>query len=469
MADAERFDAVVIGAGAGGLTVAVGLAALGRRVALVESAAVGGECTNAGCIPSKRLLHLSRDPGGRGGREVLREVRRTRDGLAARERVEIAATPGVHLIEGTARIAGPGTVAIATAAGERRIAARHVVVATGSRPRPAGVPGLDGAAVTNEDLFDITEVPGHLVVLGGGAIGVEMAVAFRRLGSAVTVVEAGPRLLPAADPEASGVLEAALAAQGVAVMTRSTAAGFDGAARVLEISSADGVTRVGEVDRVLVAVGRVPSVAGLGLEGAGAAVGPGGVAVDSWARAAPGVWAVGDVTAAAHQTHAANAQGRRAVQRIVAPWLPLGRRPVVPTAVFSDPEVAWIGPGDAELARRLDLRATMRIRIDLRDTDRGLTDGVEHGFVAVRAMRVTGRILSATVVGPAASELIAVLAVAMRARMSLYGVHRTVFPYPTFAGTIGAVADEFVRRTLPRLHREGAAYLCHRIPSGRRT
>lgn len=228
----------------------------------------------------------------------------------------------------------------------------------------------------------------------------------------------------------------------------------------------DGAGAVAGVDAVLMAVGRAPNVAG--FEDA-VATGPGGIAVDGWGRtSAEGVWAVGDVTPVAHQTHAANAYGRRIVQRIALPWiLPIGRPPVIPDAVFSDPEVAWVGPTPPELSRRCHTGTLMRLRVDLAGTDRGLTDGVRHGFVAITAVRLTGRVVSATVVGPHASDLLPLLTFAVARRTSLLRLQRQVHAYPSFAGTIGAVADEFARRTLPHLRTEAAAYGRYRWRRGR--
>ncbi len=170
----------------------------------------------------------------------------------------------------------------------------------------------------------------------------------------------------------------------------------------------------------------------------------------------------------AHQTHAANAYGRRVVQRIALPWIPpVGRPPVIPDAVFSDPEVAWVGPSADTLARRCHPEALVHLRVELAATDRGLTDDVRHGFVAITAVRLTGRVVSATIVGPHASELLPLLTYAIARRTSLLRLQRQVHAYPTFAGAIGAVADEFARRTLPHLGAEAAAYGRYRWRRGR--
>ena len=462
------YDAIVIGAGSGGLTVAVGLAGFGRRVALIEAARVGGDCTNVGCIPSKRLIHLSRDPGLRADPvRLLASVRATRDGLSAKEDHEMSTAENIELIRGRASL-GPGRrVLVTTGAGDRELTARNVVIATGSRPRILDIPGLPPERLlTNESLFDLEEPPEHLAIVGAGPIGVEMACAFARLGTLVTLIDLESRVLSMADPEASEALEAALLDQGVGVRLGATVRRYDSGRHALEIDGPDGPETLPGVGAVLVAIGRAPNVEDFGDQ---VTVGPRGIAVDGWGRtSASGIWAVGDVTPLAHQTHAANALGRRIVQRIALPWLPLRKRlPTIPSAVFSDPEVAWVGPTAHERAVRCHPKALMHLRVDLADTDRGLTDGVRHGFVAITAVRLTGRVVSATVVGPAAAELLPLLTFAVARGTSLLRIQRLVHAYPTLAGAIGAAADEFARRTLPNLRAEATAYLRYRLLRGR--
>lgn len=472
MAEPEpRYDAIIIGAGSGGLTVAVGLAALGRRVALIECGSVGGDCTNVGCVPSKRLIHLSRDPALRTDPvRLLAAVRETRDGLAAREADEFAHMKDVELIRGRASLAPGRRVSVEDSAGGPRseLTAPHVVIATGSRPRPLAIPGLPPERLlTNESLFEITRAPAHLAIAGAGAIGVEMACAFARLGTRVTLIDLAERVLPAADPAASKVLGAALADQGIDVRLGTRILRADPPGDALIVDGPAGSGRIEGIDAVLVAIGRVANVEAVASV---VATGPAGVAIDAWGRTSvPGVWAVGDVTPVAHQTHAANAYGRRVVQAIALPWIPrLGGPPAIPSAVFGDPEVAWVGPTAAERAARCHPEALVELRVDLADTDRGLTDGVRRGFVAVTAVRLTGRVVAATVVGPGASDILPLLTFAVQRRVSLLRIQRMVHAYPTFAGAIGAVADEFARRTLPNLRAEAVAYGRYRwarIPS----
>ncbi len=456
----DPVDAVVVGAGSAGLTVAIGLAGLGRRVALVESGAIGGDCTNTGCIPSKALIHeATNGSGSADGAAALAQTRRRRDELAERESHDVPATPGVELVEGRATVLAGGRVEVVDRDGSSRtITGRHVVIATGARPRPLPIDGLPGEIMlTNETLFEQTAMPGNLVVIGGGAIGVEMACAIRRLGSRVTIVTRGPGVLTGEDPAAAAVLLSALRHQGIAVRTGTVPMCFD--ARSNELTLADGST-VDGVDRVLIAVGRAPRVEGLELKQLGVEVTHAGIVTDHRGRTGvDGLWAVGDVTTISHTTHGANAYGRRVVQAIAFPYLPVRDRPiVVPTAVFSDPELASVGLVISDIERRWPPAARCRIEIDLATLDRAHTDEVLHGIVVVDAERLTGRVLRATIVGPHASESIGVMTLAVHHRVSLHRLYRLVHPYPTFAAAWGKVADEFARITLPRLPREGAAW-----------
>jgi pyruvate/2-oxoglutarate dehydrogenase complex dihydrolipoamide dehydrogenase (E3) component len=503
-ADAERFDAIVIGAGAGGLTVAIGLARIGRRVALVEGGEVGGDCTNVGCIPSKTLLDLAArlragglapgsDAWAAAAAAALAEVRRRRDALRAHESEMLATEPRLELVRGRGRLTAAGGVEIDIAGGgARRLRSPRVVLATGARPLRIDLPGLPPDRVwTHRDVFEAAAPPSHLAVLGGGPIGVELATAFARLGSRVTLVEALPRLLPAGEPEASAVVADALRRLGVDVRLGVRATGFEAAGGTLALAPADGAAgggagaagdpaagldaapnaAVSGVDRVLLALGRRPAIDGLttvpgGLEALGIRVGRQGIVTDAAHRTTRrGVYAIGDVSAArgggerAKFTHAANAQGRRLVRHLTLPWLPLTPEGDYPAVTFGDPEVAQVGPPLAALRERVHPAAIVSQRVDLADLDRGLTLGLREGFVLLHARRFSGRLLSATVVGPHAGELIQLLTWAQRRRLTLWQLSRHVVAYPTLAEGIKRAADAFVFATLPALPRELGVYL----------
>ena len=469
----EHFSTIVIGAGSGGMTVAIGTAGLGREVALIEGKHVGGDCTNVGCVPSKTLIHLAKHfKPGMNPDEVLCEVSRKRDALRDKETEEVKHLKKVTFIEGWAKFTAPKEIEVALkAGGTKKLTADNIVIATGARPRMIDIPGLPPEMVlTNESLFDLTNLPKHLVIVGAGVIALEMAFAFQKLGTKVTMFALDRRPLTTAIPEASEVIQAELDKRGITLYCGTVAKACDVSTQSLILKSGEEEITLTGVDKVLVAVGRVRNLESLGLEQAGVKVDPRmGVLVNSFGEAnVKGVYAIGDITPTSAFTHSANAQGRRVVQRIAFPFLPLAKKePLFPNATFSDPEVAAVGLTERELAEKYHPQLIKRIRVDFKDhTDRDYTDGIERGFIIVDAVRLTGQILSATVVGPYASEMISFFTLAMSQRISLHKIYRLVYPYPTFSSGILKVADFFMRDTLPNIGKELAAYLKYRFAKG---
>ncbi|MEN9934158.1 MAG: hypothetical protein RLZZ387_737 [Chloroflexota bacterium] len=465
---ADTFHTIVIGAGSGGLTVAVGVANMGKPVAVVEALHVGGDCTNVGCVPSKTLIHQAEERGSVYQVEALAEVRRKRDALRGKETHEFGKLANLSLVFGRARLLDRRRVMVALPGdGERVLTAQHIVIATGARPRRLDIPGLPPERMlTNETIFELPAAPRHLAILGGGVIGMELAFAFRKLGSRVTVVTTAPRVMDKFSPEVSEALAEALCEREIAVYAAASAHSYDEAAATLRVQQGERVTALVGVDYVLVAVGRQRNVEGLGLEVAGVRFSlRDGIATDSYGRTnVPGVYAIGDVTATSAFTHSANAQGRRVAQRILFPLLPArAPEPHYPSATFSDPEVATAGMRREQIAARYHPALIRRIRVDLvTQTDRGYTDDLRRGFITVDAVRLSGRILAVTIVGPRASEMISLFTLAIQERISLYKLYRVVYPYPTFSSGIQKVADAFLRETLPHLRGELGVYLRYR-------
>jgi dihydrolipoamide dehydrogenase len=471
---AERYAAIVIGAGAGGLTVAAGLARLGRRVALIEAGAIGGDCTNVGCVPSKLLLRLAADlqraapPVGSperraAGAAALAEVRRVRDAWRDEEEEAFGHEPNLTLLRGRGRLT-PRGVEVTLPSGEvRQLIARARVIATGARAIRIEVPGLPAERrISNEEVFDLPYPPAHLAVQGGGAIGVELATAFAQLGSRVTLIEAGPRLLGGEEPIASETIHAALTALGVDVRVGAQATRYDAAQETLHLSA--GAPAVG-VDMVLQALGRRPSsddlVAGGGdLASLGIRRGAAGIATNAAHRTSrAGIYAIGDVTERAKFTHAANAQGRRLVRHLLLGWIPLVPEGDYPSATFTTPEVARIGPPLARLQERWGEGGIATHQVEMANLDRGRIDALTRGVVLLHARRGSGRLLGATVIGPHAGDVLALLTWAQRRGISLWQLARHVAPYPTLGEGIKRAADAFTFATAAALPREIAAYL----------
>lgn len=455
----RTYRAAVIGAGSGGLTLAIGLAGFGHDVVLIEGGRIGGDCTNVGCIPSKALLHAARadidDP--------LAWTRAKRDDLARREDEEMAADERIHLVRGWASLTtsrNPHVVKVDDGTTTQSVRAQHIVIAGGSRPVTIDIDGLDAdRVVTNEELFELDAPPPTLLIVGGGPIAIEMATAFSALGTRVHLVEVQGRVLASEDPLITEVIERSLRAQGIQVHLGTTVKRFDGPTAHL----ADGSTIEG-VDRVLMAVGRRPRLDRLGLERAGVDATTSGVTVDDWGRTSvDGIWAVGDITGETLTTHGAGAIGRRAVRAIALPKVPrLGRVGAIPTATYGEPEVASVGMS-LDTLEAIPASSRRRIVVDHADVDRGYTDDISDGRLVVDVERFTGRVLRAAIVGPGATDLIGMFTVAIDNGISLRKLFGTVHPYPSHAEIIRQAADDFALSTLPNLPREWTAMARGRI------
>ena len=413
---------------------------------LVQDGPPGGDCTFTGCVPSKTLLAA----GARGDTfaDALRTVHATIARIAATEDVDTLRREGMEVVAGRGAFVDGSTISVDGS----RFRSPRIVIATGSRPALPPVEGLaDSSPLTSESLFDLTERPEHLVVLGGGPIGCEMAQAFIRLGTKVTVVEREDRLLPRDEPEVGEVVRTVLERQGVDVRTGAevTLAGRRSSSG-RPVVHLDGTGPI-EADEVLVAAGRTPVTLGLEVDRAGVRLDHrGAVAVDAtMATSAPGVWAVGDVTGRMQFTHAA---GRMAM---VATANAFGRKigprqrfeePLIPWVTFTDPEVAHVGMTESDAADHGGRVAWLQ----LDEVDRALTSGQTDGFVKLIAgpRRLIGnvgggRLLGATIVAPRAGEMIHEVALAMRTNMFTGRLAQTVHAYPTWSMAIQEAAAQF--------------------------
>ncbi len=445
------YDVAVIGGGTAGLVCAAAAAALGARVLLVERARLGGDCLNAGCVPSKALLraaravHEARTAARFGVRadvrvefgEVMASVRARRADIAPHDAAARLAGLGVDVVFGHAAFDGPRALVV----DGRRTVFRRAVIATGAAPRVPDLPGLrEVPFLTSEGVFDLPRLPEALVVLGGGPAGCELAQAFAWLGSRVTLVEAGPRLLPRDDADASAVLAARLARDGVEVCVGAPASSVMGISGGIRVAA--GERRI-EGTHLLVAAGRAPALDGLGLDAAGVARAAGGVVVDDRLRTTnPRIFAAGDVCGSWQFTHAADAMARIAVQNALF----FGRRRAsalaVPWCTLTTPEVAHVGAGAAGGA----MAGAVSVTVPLDEVDRAIVDGDVDGFV--RVWHRGGRLVGATVVAPRAGEMIGLLALAMARGVRLADLAATVFPYPTVAMALRQAGDRYRRTRL---------------------
>ena len=455
----RRYDLVVVGMGSGGMSAAEFAASLKLRVAVVERDRVGGDCLWTGCVPSKSLLasakaaHTMRTADRYGlpsvdpeidTSAVWKRVRAVQRSIAeSDDSAERFRELGVEVVFGTARLVGPHRVVVADAdGGTRRLDTRFVLLCTGSEPAVPDVAGLREAGfLTNDSVFDLERAPASVAFVGGGPIAVELAQALRRLGLGVTVLQKGPGILPRDEPELAAAVARRLRDEGVelvlgATVERVTAGG--GTKRVH--ARVGGEDRAFEAEEVLVATGRRPDTAGLGLEALGIRTGGKGIEVDDRMRTSvPSVYAAGDVVGRELFTHAAGHQAVRAVRDMFFP----GRgRPaeLVPWCTFTDPELAHAGLTSAE-ARQKHGDGVRVWRWGLDHSDRARAEAAPEGAVVV-VTAGSGRIVGAHVLAPAAGEVVHELALAVKENLSLPQLAGLVHVYPTVATAIGNLAAE---------------------------
>jgi pyruvate/2-oxoglutarate dehydrogenase complex dihydrolipoamide dehydrogenase (E3) component len=433
----RHFDIAVIGAGSGGLSVAAAAAQFGSKVVLFEKGEMGGDCLNYGCVPSKALLaaarqaHAMRSGAAYGIQPVepqvdfaavRQHVRRAIAAIAPHDSQERFEKLGVRVVRASARFLDARSI---EAVGER-FTARRMVIATGSRPALPPVPGLaDVPYLTNETVFENARLPSHLLVLGAGPIGLEMALAHRRLGSAVTVIEAR-QPLSQSDPELSAVVFERLAAEGIEVLANQAAAGVAHDEHGFRLALQGGGRLTGS--HLLVAAGRRPNVEDLGLDAAGIAFTPRGVTVDRGLRTTNRrVYAVGDV-AGGRFTHEAGYQAGLVIRNALF-GLPIKARTSMPHVTYTDPELAQAGLNEAE-ARGLHGESVKVLRFPFSGNDRAQAEGRTEGLVKVVTSR-SGRILGAGIVGPGAGELIQPWVLALEKGIKISAMATAVLPYPT--------------------------------------
>ena len=465
------FDMVVIGGGAAGMTAAGLSASLGAKTALIEERKLGGDCTWTGCVPSKALLKAAR---------VAQSVRMADQyGLEASEprfdfakimgRVhdiqaaifdEADAPPvyekmGIEVIEGRAQFIRPRQVEVLEAAGGRRqVSSRFFVIATGGRP---AIPPIEGLAVTpcltSETVFSISTLPAKMLILGAGPVGIEMAQAFCRLRSKVTVLDSERCILRRDDRDLSALLLQHLAGEGVQFLLGST---------VRRIEHAGGTVRVTfqqvsspaedsvEGDALLLAAGRHPNIDGLGLEAAGVQTSGGGISVDQRCRTSAGnIFACGDVTGLYQFTHMSEHMAKVAVTNALLRFPMSMDTANVPWCTYTDPELAHVGASEAELKNRKQRYAVYRFPFS--KIDRAVTDSETTGMVKVFARKFDGKIYGASILGAHAGDMIGEFALAMRNKVTLRNMADTIHPYPTYALGNRRAADQWYVRKQSRM------------------
>ncbi|NGO53112.1 dihydrolipoyl dehydrogenase family protein [Allomesorhizobium camelthorni] len=468
-------DICVIGAGSGGLSVAAAAAAFGVPVVLIEKGKMGGDCLNYGCVPSKALIaaakraHMMRhgEKFGIGAvepeidfRQVSGHVHGVIEAIAPNDSVGRFSALGVHVIEAEARFKDDRTVV----AGDFEIRARRFVVATGSSPLVPAIEGLDSVDyLTNESVFDLTRRPGHLVVIGGGPIGMELAQAHRRLGSRVTVLEAA-RALGKDDPELAALVLRQIRAEGVDIGENAKVAKVEKRGKTgirVHVEIAEG-RQIVDGTHLLVAAGRAANVAGLDLEKAGIEYDAQGLKVTDRLRTTnPRVYAVGDVAGSLQFTHVANYHAGIVIRALLFRLPARQKLDAVPWVTFTDPELAHVGMTETEA-----VKVGKKIRIlrwPYAENDRAQAERRTEGHIKIVA-GPRGRILGITIVGANAAEMINMWALALSKGLGLRDVAGYVAPYPTMSEIgkraaityfAGAAGKPLVRRLIGLLRRLG--------------
>jgi pyruvate/2-oxoglutarate dehydrogenase complex dihydrolipoamide dehydrogenase (E3) component len=481
MPELLRPDICVIGAGAGGLSVAAAAAAFGVSVVLVEKGKMGGDCLNSGCVPSKSLIAaakharaiaqaegfgLSAPPPDVDFAAVHKHVHEVIAAIAPNDAKERFTGLGVKVIEGSARFKNRRTVTVGDGP---EIRARRFVIASGSSPAVPPIPGLEATPyLTNETVFDLTTRPEHLVIVGAGPVGLELAQAFRRLGAAVTVLEA-QEPLAREDPECAQVVLGQLAREGVilrsAIEVVRVEAKETGIAIVVRDRSPDddaGDEQTIEASHLLIATGRTPSTADLGLEQARVRYGRDGIHVDEELKTSnKRVYAVGDVIGDAQFTHVANYHAGLVIRNVLFRQGAKVNGDVIPRVTFTDPELAHVGLTEAQ-ARERKMKIHL-LRWPYHENDRAQAERSTIGHIKV-VTSTKGIILGATIVGASAGELITAWTLAVTQGMNIKAIAGMVVPYPTLAeiGKRAAITyftptltSSWVRRIVDLLRRLG--------------
>jgi pyruvate/2-oxoglutarate dehydrogenase complex dihydrolipoamide dehydrogenase (E3) component len=436
---------------------------LGAKVALVERHFMGGDCLNYGCVPSKALIRcatvladiknadeyaITNDavPQARFA-EVMERMRKLRSQISENDSVQRFTDLGVDIFLGEGKFTGSNTVEVDGI----ELKFSKAVIATGARAAAPPIPGLEDIEyLNNENLFNLTEQPGSMVVVGGGPIGAEMSQTFQRLGTDVTLIDLSPHILGKEDADAAAIVQEAMIKDGVTLALSATELRFEprGEQKAVFYTDKDGVAQEKVVDQVLVAVGRAPNVKGIGLEDVGVEFDDQkGVTVNERLQTTnPKIFAAGDVSSKYQFTHAADFLARAVIGNALFMGRAKASDLVIPWATYTDPQIAHVGITEHDAKEQ-------GIEIDtytqpLDDVDRAILDGETEGFIKIHTMKGKDKILGATIVARHGGDMIGEIVLAMKYKIGLGKVSSVIHPYPTQAEAIRKVGDIYNRTRL---------------------
>lgn len=467
METVKKYTVIVIGAGAGGLVVAIGSAKAGKNVLLIEKGSYGGDCTNFGCIPSKTLiasaeqahalqmgdkLGLSFETPQFDPNQALERVRKTVEGIRSHEDPEALAKLGVETMTGTASFLSPTKLKVTMEEGSvHEVEGKKIIIATGSHPFVPPIQGLEGTPyLTNETIFDLKEVPKSLGVLGAGPIGCELAQAFNRLGSKVTLIESERGIMPVEDEEVNPVIRKQFEEEGIEIFVHCDANLISHQnGKFQACIDYDGEHKDVEFEEFLISTGRRPNVAELQLEKAGVHYSEKGIPIDQYGRTnQKHIFALGDVLGGLQFTHVAESQGRAVLTSLLLPFKKKFTTQDVPRCTYTDPEVASIGLTEAQAIKKYGASKLAIYKVPFSDVDRALTAGRTEGFVKVVTKKWSSKILGAVIVAPRAGEMLPEISLAMLHKIPFRKLANLIHAYPVYNRAIRKGADQWLTRTL---------------------